>query len=86
MNCQLFIHIATVNNLDSNIQSEKPAHKIISSVYQVVDELLSLFPLCVVTVNSDRCVRQARFGLALLEHSQLFAQEVIPGNESAPWT
>ena len=86
MNCQLFISIATVNNLDSGIQSEKPAHKIISSVYQVVDEFLSLFPLCVVTVNSDRCVRPARFGFALLKHGQLFAQEVIPGSESAPWT
>ena len=78
MNCQLFISIATVNNLDSGIQSEKPAHKIISSVYQVVDEFLSLFPLCVVTVNSDRCVRPARVGFALLKHGQLFAQEVIP--------
>jgi hypothetical protein len=86
VNCQLFISIATVNNLYSGIQSEKPAHKIISSVYQVVDEFLSLFPLCVVTVNSDRCVRPARVGFALLKHGQLFAQEVIPGSEPAPWT
>ena len=86
MNSQLFIYRATVNNLDSGIQSEKPAHKIISSVYQVVDEFLSLFPVCVVTVNSDRCVRPARFGFALLEHSQLSAPEVIPGSESALWT
>ena len=33
--------------------------------------------------DSDRCIRPARYGFALLEHSQLFAQEEIPGSECA---